>query len=126
MLIAALSVVFHGAFAVMAHPLKVEAFHNCQGHAEMAVAALTHESVHHSREHSEPSKPATHEHGDHHGKIKNANTCCSAVSAVVLPHTQASGTAKVAPTRLRLLLAVTGEGYAPPTPSKPPRPAYQA
>lgn len=126
MLISALSVVFHGAFAVMAHPLKVEAFHNCQGHAEMAVAAHSHESAHHSHDHSLPSAPATHEHGDHHGKVKDTNTCCSAVSAVVLPRTQTSGIAELAPARLRVLLVVTGEGYAPPTPSKPPRPAYQA
>ncbi len=126
MLIAALSVVFHGAFAVIAHPVKIEATHNCEGHTKLAMAEQSREIAHGSHQHSQSAAPATDEHGGHHGKIKDANTCCSAVSAAVLPRTQAGSIAGISTARLRAVLAVTGEGHAPPTPSKPPRPAYQS
>lgn len=128
MLIAALSVVFHGAFAVMAHPLQAEADHNCNGHSKLAVAEPsqhnTHGSHHHEAWHA--SSPDVSDHADHHGKIKDANTCCSAVSAAVLPHGYTGGITEVTPARLRAVLQIAGDGQAPPTPSKPPRQTYQS
>ena len=123
MLITALSVVFHGAFAVMAHPLKVEAFHHCEGHAKLAVAEQSPEIAQglHQYSHSPAASPHAH-----HGKIKDANTCCSSVSAIVLPRGQVGTIVQTTAARLRAVLAVTGEGYAPPTPSKPPRQTYQS
>lgn len=126
MLAAALSVVFHGASAVLAHPLKVEAFHHCEGHNKVTVVEHTPDSAHGSHHHSMLPAPSTDNPCEHHGKIKDVNSCCSAVSAAVLPFGQTGDIAEVSAGSLRAVLAVTGDGHAPPTPSKPPRQSYQS
>lgn len=129
MLIAALSVVFHGAFAVMAHPLsQVEIHHDCDGHGKIAGAQQSPHSSHDSQHRVSllVSSPEVGDHADHHGKIKDANSCCSAVSAALLPRGQAGELTEAKPARLRAVLQIAGDGQAPPTPSKPPRQTYQS
>lgn len=128
MLIAALSVVVHGAFAVMAHPLQSLASHLCDGHGKPAAAEQAPNSAHGSHHNAimSVSRPAADDHASHHGKFKDANTCCSAVSAALLPRGQAGEMTEAKPARFRAVLRVTGDGHAPPTPSKPPRQTYQS
>lgn len=128
MLIAALSVVFHGAFAIMAHPLQSPASHHCDGHGKPVAAEQAPNSAHGSHHNAvtSASPPAAHDHASHQGKLKDANTCCSAVSAALLPRGQAGEMTGAKPARLRAVLQVTGDGHAPPTPSKPPRQTYQS
>lgn len=130
MLIAALSVVFHGAFAVMAHPLRAEAQINfdCDGHGKIAVAQQYEHSSHGSHHHEALPASSSDASGraDHHGKVKDANNCCSAVSAALLPRGEAGELTEAKPTRLTAILQIAGDGHAPPTPSKPPRQTYQS
>lgn len=126
MLVAALSVVFHGAFAVIAHPLQAQAHHNCIGHGKVVVAEQSlHGSrgSHHDNQLPAPG-PAGGDYANHHGKLKDSNSCCSAVSAAVLPPGYTGGMTEVTPARLSAVLTVMGDGEAPPTPAKPPRQTY--
>ena len=126
MLFAALSMVLHGAVAVMAHPLTAKSFHYCEGQGKRAAAEASHEDVHGPHHHSEVAQSQVVDHPEHCAKLKSTRTCCSAVSAAVLPFAQAGGLFRGAAVRVRAVLTVTGEGYAPPTPSKPPRQTYQS
>ncbi|MCU0732493.1 MAG: hypothetical protein MUE84_13035 [Hyphomonas sp.] len=128
MLIAALSVVFHGAFAVIEHPLQVQAHHDCDGHGKLVAAEQSPHGSHGSHHHEvlPVSSPEVGDHADQHGKIKDANSCCSTVSAALLPRGQAGEILDAKPARLRAVLRVTGDGEAPPTPSKPPKQTYQS
>lgn len=128
MLIAALSVVFHGAFAVMAHPLQSQAHLNCDGHGKHVAADQSPHSSHGSQYDEVPAASSADVGGDadHHGKLKDANSCCSAVSAALLPHGPVGELTESKPARLRAVLRVRGDGQTPPAPSKPPRRAYQS
>lgn len=126
MLSAALSMVLHGAVAVMAHPLTAKSFHYCEGHGKRAAAQASHQDAHGSHHHGNVVQSHAVDHSEHCAKLKSTRTCCSAVSAAVLPFVQAGGLFGGATARVRAVRTVTGEGFAPPTPSKPPRQTYQS
>lgn len=116
MLVAALAVVWHGALSLVAHPLN-------GGYHESAVAMSDANggSIHHH------SADTADEHATHqHGKGNPGGDCCSAVSAVTLP-TQAASKILIEPVgMIRPIPTILGEGLAPATPAKPPRPTYQS
>jgi hypothetical protein len=116
MLVAALAVVWHGAMSLVAHPLG-------GGGHESAVAMLASPSGH-SHHHADGASGdhATHEHS----KSKLGGDCCSAVSALTLPTQAASMVLIEPPAMIRPVPAVLGDGIAPATPGKPPRPSYQS
>lgn len=122
MMIAALSMVFHGAFAVIAHPLQHCAQHHDDGTVQQALAG----GGHGTHQAAPAGKPASDHASHHHAKIKDSNTCCSTVAAAMLPPLQTNSMSHAPSGRIVMLRAVTGEGYLPPTPAKPPRPAYQS
>lgn len=122
MMAAAFSMVFHGAFAVMAHPLQHCAGHHDGGVVQQAIAGGDH-AAHHA---ASAGKLASDHASHHHAKIKDTNTCCSTVAAAMLPPLQTNRIADAPSGRAVMLRTVTGEGYLPPTPAKPPRPAYQS
>lgn len=127
MLAAAFAVVFHGAFALMAHPLQT-----CNEHGRDAVPAvhIAHGGAaghDHTHQHAAAPDKAMAGHAGHaHGMGKTADHCCSTVAAATLPALQTGTLGEIAVSRVGLVRRVTGEGYLPPTPAKPPRPTYQS
>lgn len=114
MLIAALAVVWHGAMALIAHPLTVS------GHTEMAVVS-GHDGHVHAHAAGALGQHAHHEHG----KSKSGDDCCSTVSAVTLPVLASAEVTLVTVRLVRRLGSEAGNGLEPSTPTEPPSTAYQ-
>ena len=115
MLIATMAVVFHGAVALIAHPLT-----------NVLTARLAAPLDHADHVHQYDVAQVDHGHAKHeHGKSKAGGDCCSTVSAATLPVLIVSNiipepAGSIAPAR-----AIVGQGLLPDAPAKPPRTTYQ-
>jgi hypothetical protein len=116
MMIAALALVFHGAFSVAAHPLAPQA---PESHELAQLAPHDHQLDH-------DDGGAMHDqHAHHDGKPDVKNDCCSTVSAITLPLPYGPVASLRLPARLQIPLMVAGEGLVPGTLPEPPSTTYQ-
>jgi hypothetical protein len=118
MLIATLSVVWHGAMSYVAHPI----FEASQAITVAAAAHTDHMHDHTLGGHA--ADPGDHHATHDHGKSKSGNDCCSTVGAATLPALVASKFSVEPVSGLRPVAAVGGEGLEAATPAKPPRTTY--
>jgi hypothetical protein len=122
MLVATMSIVWHGAMSLLAHPLIAES-HAIAQRVAMSDANSVSSPAHHHYGHSSElvERHATHPHS----KSKAGGECCSTVGAATLPLPYASHTFVELMGRIKPAPVTLGEGLAPATPAKPPRTTYQ-